>query len=393
MLHGPLFQRRGHPEIRGETVKRLLRVAWKEFLQIRADKMMVRLMIFPVLAQVFIVGYALTTEVRHTRIAVVDRSRSMESRALIDRFRQGDLFEFMGNLNDEEQARNLLDRGKIRMAIVIPQDFAQRMAEQDARVLFIADGQDANSATIATGYAKAVTVGWAMEGLKRQLRAKGIDIETLLPVRVETRILFNPRLKSSWYMIPALVVMLVTMITALLTGFSIVKERTSGTFEQLMVTPVRPLEVVLGKALPFAVVGFLEIAIFLLVATLWFNIPFRGNVATLFLFSGIYLFSSLGIGILTSTIARTPQQVLFLTWFILIFFILLGGFFIPIENMPGWVQKVSAINPVRYFMLVVRELFLKGAGLRELWPEGLKMLAIGVTVFGTALLAFRRKAG
>jgi ABC-2 type transport system permease protein len=192
-------------------------------------------------------------------------------------------------------------------------------------------------------------------------------------------------------MVPALAVLLVTMITALLTGFSIVKEKEAGTLEQLMVTPLTPLHVVLGKVAPLIVIGLAELCVVLLFATLWFGIPFKGDFFTLMLFGLIYMASSLGIGILTSTIARTPQQVLFLTFFVLIFFILLSGFFIPIENMPRWVQTVTLINPLRFFMFVIREIFLKGSGFAELWRQGLAIMGIGLVVFCGALLTFHRK--
>jgi ABC-2 type transport system permease protein len=186
-------------------------------------------------------------------------------------------------------------------------------------------------------------------------------------------------------------VLLVSMITALLTGFSIVKEKERGTLEQLMVTPLTPLELVLGKTIPFALIGLVELSLLLGLAMLWFNIPCRGSFITLLLYAIIYMFSSLGLGILTSTIARTPQQVMFLTFFILIFFLLLSGFFMPIENMPPMVQKITYINPVRYFMFIIREIMLKGSGFFDLWRQGLPLLIVGLVYFTGATLAFNRK--
>ena len=205
-------------------------------------------------------------------------------------------------------------------------------------------------------------------------------------------ILFNPLLKSTWYMVPALVVILVTMVTALLTGLSIVREKEAGTLEQLMVTPVEPYQVILGKTLPNILIGIGEIVVVLAFATIWFGIPFRGSLPTFLLMGVVYMLSSLGIGILASTVARTSQQVLFLIWFILIFFILLSGFFIPVENMPLWVQHLTRANPVRYFMRAVREIFLKGSGIRELWHSALSMAILGGTVFGASILLFHRRA-
>ena len=192
-------------------------------------------------------------------------------------------------------------------------------------------------------------------------------------------------------MVPALVVLLVTMVTGLLSGLSIVKEKEKGTFEQLMVTPLHPAHLIFGKTVPYFIIGLLELMVFLVLAILWFRIPFRGEVGTFLLFGAVYMLSSLGIGMFTSTIARTPQQVLFLIWFILIFFILLSGFFMPVENTPLWVQRITLANPVRYFMFAVRELFLKGTTLRELWRELAAMGAIGMAVFGGALALFHRR--
>jgi len=219
-----------------------------------------------------------------------------------------------------------------------------------------------------------------------------VRLESLIPVTVSPVILFNPLLKSTWYMVSALVVLLVTIITGLLSGLSIVREKESGTLEQLMVTPVEPHHVIIGKTVPYLMIGVAEICVFLVLAVLWFRIPFRGNFFELLLFGIVYMMSSLGIGILTSTVARTPQQVLFLVWFIMIFFILLSGFFVPIENMPHWVQDISLVNPVRYFMFAVRAMFLKGAGLADLWKELLAMFVIGISVFSVSVLLFHRRA-
>ncbi len=368
-------------------------IAWKELSHIRADPLMIRLIFLPVLAQLLVIGYALTTEVRHTPLAVLDRNRSPQSRSLIRSFTVGDLFDFQGHASSERELRTLLDHGAVRMGLVIPADFARSLHRtDDAVVQLLVDGQDANSSQVSAGYAQAIVGRWAMRHLRERLGKRGMDLRTMLPVEVAVTVLYNPLLKSSWYMIPGLVVMLVTIITSLLTGFSLVREKERGTFEQLLVTPIRPISLLLGKIIPFVVIGIAEIGMFLLLATLWFGIPFRGSVLTLLGFSLIYMISSLGIGILTSTIARTSQQVLFLTWFVLLFFLLLSGWFLPVENMPGWVQAVTYVNPVRFFMTVVRDIFLKGLGFADLWQEASIMLGIGAAVFTLALVSFRRQA-
>jgi ABC-2 type transport system permease protein len=366
---------------------------WKEFAHIKADKLSIRLMIFPVIAQVFILGYALTTEVRNITFAAVDFSNTPQSRALVEAVRNNPLFIHRPGAATVADAKTLLDNGRIKAALVIPPGFARDLATKEgAEVQLLVDGQDANSANVARGYMSAIIGRNGMQRMVHDLEKRGVRVSALIPVTVSPVVLFNPLLQSTWYMVPALVVLLVTIITALLSGLSIVKEKEAGTLEQLMVTPLEPRHVIVGKTVPYLLIGLVEICAFLAIATLWFGIPFRGSLFVLLLFGVCYMISSLGIGILTSTVARTPQQVLFLIWFILIFFILLSGFFIPVENMPPWVQTVSCINPVRFFMFAVREIFLKGSGLAELWRELLAMLAIGAVFLGASVALFHRRA-
>jgi ABC-2 type transport system permease protein len=365
---------------------------WKEFAHIRADKFSIRLMIFPVFAMLFILSYALTTEVKNIDVAVVDWSATPESRSLIETVRGNRLFRWRGAIETVAQARQEIDKGTIRVAIVIPPDFAPDLsASAGGHVQLLIDGQDANSANVSRGYCSAIISQWAMKRFGRDLEKQGVRVASLIPVTVSPVILFNPLLKSSWYMVPALVVLLITIITGLLSGLSIVREKESGTLEQLMVTPVEPHHVIIGKTVPYLLIGLAEMCVFILFAVLWFRIPFKGNFFEFLLFGVVYMMSSLGIGILTSTIARTPQQVLFLVWFVMIFFILLSGFFFPIENMPQWVRSISRVNPVRYFMFAVREMFLKGSGITELWRELLSMFVIGITVFGASVTLFHRR--
>ena len=403
---------------------------WKEFQQIRRDRVGLRLMIAVPLVQMFVLGYALTTEVKHTPVAAVDHDRSPASRSLIESVAGNDLFRFRGIYASEAELRRGLDRGDIRLGFILPADFSADLERalpgrstgpgtggpgaagatgaagaagsaglvpgvrppSGARVQILVDGQDASSAGVARGYLVSVLNQWAGRRLEAALLAAGTRLDQVLPLSVDVRVLFNPMLKSTWYMIPGVAVILVTMVTALLTGFSIVREKEAGTLEQLLVTPVRPVHVIVGKTLPYFLIGLLELMAALLLARLWFRVPFLGGYGTLLAFSSAYMLSSLGIGILTSAVARTQQQALFIIWFFLLFFMLLSGFFMPVENMPHWVQQVTLANPVRWFMHVLREMFLKGSGFRELWREGLAMLAIGFTVFSLAVLRFHRQS-
>ncbi len=366
---------------------------WKEFLHLKNDKLSIRLMVFPVILQVLIMGYALTTDVKNTPITILDQCNSTSSRSLIESIRNNELFRYNGNSESNSQMKEQIDNGKAKIGLTIPQHFDRDLRTSgSAQVQLLIDGQDANSSNVASGYINAIIAQWGSNYLKNEAVKKGIDITTVIPITVNPVILFNPSLKSTWYMVPALVVLLITMVTSLLTGLSIVKEKEKGTLEQLMVTPVEPIHIIFGKTIPYLLIGFAELIVFIIFTILWFGIPFRGNLFLLMLFAVLYMVSSLGIGILTSTIARTPQQVLFLIWFLLIFFILLSGFFIPVENMPIWVQKMTMINPVKYFMFAIREICLKGTGIRHLTNEIYGMSVIGAVVFSSAVMLFHRKA-
>jgi ABC-2 type transport system permease protein len=365
---------------------------WKEFLHLKNDKMSIRMMIFPVVLQALIMGYALTTEVKNTPVTVLDLCKTTSSRSLIESIKNNPLFKFKYPAVSVKEIRERIDNGDVKIGLVIPEDFERSLRTgSGADVQLVIDGQDANSANVASGYINAIISQWGSGFLKSEAKSKGQDINLMIPLTVNPVILFNPLLKSTWYMVPALVVLLITMVTSLLTGLSIVREKEKGTLEQLMVTPVKPIHIIFGKTIPYLLIGFGELAVFLVFVILWFGIPFHGNFFVLLLFAAVYMMSSLGIGILTSTIARTPQQVLFLIWFILIFFILLSGFFIPVENMPSWVQKITAVNPVKFFMFAVRELCLKGTSFADLSKQLFGLTIIGVTVFMASVMFFQRR--
>lgn len=350
-------------------------------------------MIFPVIAQLLIMGYALTTEVKHTPIGIYDQSNSPASRSLVASVRANDLFNYKGDFDNYNVLTSAIERSAVSLALVIPPDFQKQIyTSSGCNLQLLVDGQDANSSNVASGYINAVINRWKISFLSSQLNKQGILLENVIPISINTTVLFNPLLKSTWYMVPALVVLLVTMVTSLLSGLSIVKEKEAGTLEQLLVTPVSTLHILAGKTIPYFILGFIELCIFLVFALIWFQLPFRGSFLTFALFGLIYMLSSIGIGVLTSTIARTPQQVLLFIWFTLIFFVLLSGFFIPIENMPHWVQTLTIINPVRWFMLAVREIFLKGSSFAELWHEAVTMFITGIVVFCSSLLFFHRRA-
>ncbi len=386
-------------------MKLLWLIIWKEFQHLRRDPGSIRLLIGPPLIQLFILGYAMNTEVKNTPYAVLDRCACPASASLLASTASSPLFKFKGFARSETELREWMDQGRIRAALLIPPDFSRRVEErlqltptgfpdgEGAPIGIWVDGQDASSSGVARGYLTSILNQWSQERLTQKLRAQGRNLRDLMPLHVDTRIAFNPLLESSWYMVPGIAVILITMITCMMTAFSIVREKESGTLEQLLVTPIKPIHIVLGKALPFFIIGIFQLSFALTVARLWFGIPFLGSYWELGLFCAAYMLSSLGIGILISTVAKTLQQALFITWFFLLFFMLLSGFFLPVENMPGWVQIITRANPVRYFMFVLRSILLKGSGFMDLWREGVSMLAIGAVVFTGAVALFHRKSG
>jgi len=379
----------------------------KEMQQLMRDKGSLRLLFLMPIIQLMVLGYAITTEVKRTPLMTVDRCQCPESRSLLRRLSLQDLFVVKGEAGSEKDLREAMDDGKIRLGVIIPSDFNQRLHQAaapqtlagsashhppGAPIALMIDGQDANSASVARGYFTAIATQWSLDYLGSSLAEQGIRLADILPIRVKSQVFFNPLLLSPWYMIPGIAVILVTVITALLTGFSIVREKENGTLEQLMVTPLHPVALVLGKALPFFFLGMVELLAALGIAVGHFHVPFLGHIGVLAVFAAAYMLSSLGIGILTSTVVKTQQQALFVIWFFLLFFLLLSGFFMPIENMPAWVRTVTYANPVRYFMTALREIFLKGSGFAELWRELFAMLTIGAFVFLLSVLLFKRKA-
>ncbi len=379
----------------------------KELQQLGRDKGSLRLLFIMPIFQLIVLGFAITTEVKRTPYMTVDHCHCPESREMLSHIPLQGLFIHVGEAKTESDLRLAMDQGRVRLGIVIPKDFNKRLMQASnpaqladpgshraaaAPVQVLVDGQDANSSSVARGYFSAIAMRWSTHFLSERLMQQGKRVDEVLPISIGTQVLFNPQLRSPWYMVPGIAVILVTIVTSLLTGFSIVREKENGTLEQLMVTPLHPISLVLGKAAPYFLLGLVELMAALGIAIAVFHLPFLGSLGVLILFASAYMLSSLGIGILTSTVARTQQQALFIIWFFLLFFLLLSGFFLPVENMPHWVQTITYFNPVRYFLLVLREMFLKGSGLTELWREGLAMIGIGGLVFSMAVLLFNRKA-
>lgn len=378
----------------------------KELRQIFRDRLMLRVIFLMPLMQLFILGYAVTFDVKNLDVLVIDRDGTSASRGLVDRFEHNEHFVVKRIGDPGAGIEGYLRRGEAVIAIVIPKDFGRSLETgRPTEIEILLDGSNSNTAGIALGYCNRIVYRFAAdraaEGLARAPGAghaagaggaPGIARAARF-IEPETRIWYNPELKSVYFMIPGIIAILLTIITMLLTGLAIVKERETGTLEQLLVTPLKPWQIIAGKTIPFAMLGMAEMALATTVGVLWFGIPIAGNVALLALLGFTFIIATLGLGVLISTIAGTQQQALFVTWFFLQIFIMLSGLFYPIENMPRAVQTITLINPLRYFIAINREIFLKGGGLDVLWPELRSLLIIGVCVFGFATLRFHKRAG
>lgn len=353
----------------------------KELLQLRRDRIMLRLIFIMPLIQLLVLGYAVSIDVKRIDLAVYDLDRSAVSREFVRSFAAGDYFiphaaEYPLLRADEGFRRN-----RYNAVMIIPVDFSESLeASGSARAGFMVDGTNANLASISMGYAGVITAQF--NGRMAQREA---------PVALRQKVLYNPEGESVYFMVPGIVAVLLTMITVMLTAMAIVRERELGTLEQLVVTPISTPALILGKTIPFAILGFIEMSIALAFGVLWFKIPFAGSWPLLYVLAFIFLFTTLGVGMFISTATRTQQQAMFFSWFFSIFTILTSGFFIPISNMPAAVQYLTYLNPLRYFMKIVRAIMMKGASVDTLYPDVAAMIVFGVVVFSFSWMRFSKR--
>lgn len=363
--------------------ERIWRMLVKEFIQVFRDPRM-RTVIFVIpCVQTLIIGYAVTTDVKNVPTAIYDLDHSPDSRELIDRFIGSNYFQVQAHIDDDRRARELIDRGAVTMVLRINPGYAEDLrAGRTATVQLIVDGSDSNTAAIVLGYAAKITGSLSRQILiERFERQTGVSREPGL-VQLESRAWFNANLESRYYFVPGVIVIVVTLVTLVLTSMAVVREKEIGTIEQIMVTPITPFEFILGKTAPFALIGMIDVLLVTLVGTLWFEVPIRGSLSLLFGATGLYLLTTLSTGLFISTISQTQQQAMMSTFFFFFPAMLLSGFAFPIANMPTVVQWITLVNPLRYFLVVVREVFLKGVGIDILWPQLAALAALGVVAMG-----------
>ncbi|MDY0221966.1 MAG: ABC transporter permease [Desulfobacterium sp.] len=371
-----------------ERVKHML---IKEFIQIFRDTKMKGIIFMMPIIQVLVFGYAVTTDVEHVATAVYDLDNSVASRELIARFVNSGYFEILEYVTEEDRARNLMDRGKVRTIIRMNSGFGDDLrAGRTAGLQVIVDGTDSNTAGIVLDYSAKIVGEFSRKILvTRSMRLTGSAQE---PGRVEmqTRAWFNENLESRNFYVPGVIAIIVMLITLMLTSMAVVREKEIGTMEQIMVTPITSAEFILGKTVPFALIGFADVVLITLIGVFWFEVPIRGNLGLLFLATSLYLMTTLAIGLLISTVSQTQQQAMMSTFFFYFPAVLLSGFMFPIANMPTVIQWLTYLNPLRYFLVIIRGIFLKGVGPEILWPQMIALLIMGLATLWLASSRFKK---
>jgi ABC-2 type transport system permease protein len=337
--------------------------------------------------QALVFGYAVTTDVKNVPTAVFDLDNTVESRTLVSRFTGSNYFEVTDWIGRAEEAQHLVDTGRVRAVLRLNRGFGEALrAGRTAPVQLIVDGTDSNTAGIVLDYARRITTRFNEQVVLNET-ARGTGDKPRQSLRVEDRAWFNTNLESRQFYVPGVIALIVMLVTLMLSSMAVVREKEIGTIEQIMVTPIKQSEFILGKTLPFALIGFADVALISLIAVFWFEIPIRGSLLILFVATAMYLMSTLGIGLLISTVSRTQQQAMMSAFFVYFPAVLLSGFMFPIANMPEVVQWLTYLNPLRYFLVVVRGIFLKGVGSAVLWPQIIALLVLGSV---TLWLATRR---
>lgn len=370
-------------------MRRVRFLIWKELIELGQDPRLFGIVIMAPIIQLFMLAYAATTDIRNVPVVVADGDRSAQSRELVERFNASPTFTLAGVVNSPDDVDRYLERGNAWVALVIPSGYGAALIGNRAQaVQIVADGSDANSAGVSLSYATNLIASYGQELAARSAVAGGAAAAGGAAIQPVVRVWFNPRLESRDFMIPGIVAILLLVVTTNLSSMAVVREKELGTLEQLNVTPLTRTELILGKLLPYGLVGLIDVCLVLAVAILWFHVPMRGSYLLLISLTLVYLVTTLGLGLLVSTISQTQQQAMMTaTFFFLMPMLLLSGFVFPIENMPAVIQPFTYLIPLRYFLVILRSIFLKGVGLEVLWPQALALAGWGLIIL---LLAIAR---
>ncbi len=385
----------------------LLQVILKEFLQLRQDRKIIPALIIGPIAQLIALGYAANLDVTHVPLLLVDGDHSVASRALVERFDASGYFEIKGSVPTAEEAEPWLVDGRAQVVLVIPEGYGSELAaERSPRLQVLADGTDANSAVVGLGYASRIIALMGaslqqtrLDTLNRRSAetAQRLGTPVARPpaigrIEIMPRIFYNPDLKTRWFYVPAVLAMVLMLVTMMLPSMAVVREKEIGTLEQISVTPLQPWQLILGKLTPFAIIGLLDTVVIVVLAQAVFGVPLRGSLVLLLFLTFLFLLNTLGLGLLASTMVATQQQAMMLSTFVfMVPMIYLSGLIFPIENMPKFFQMGSYGIPVRYYAIILRGVFLKGSGLDVLWPEALTLALTGLAWLTLASARFRKR--
>jgi drug efflux transport system permease protein len=374
------------------VLERLRQILIKEFIHLFRDRHARFSLIVPPLLQMLIFGYAASYEVNRVSTAVLDSDHSQESREFLERFRASSRFDVRDILQSESQIPSLLDHRRDVLVLQIQPGFAELLRKgQTAPVQAVVDGTDSNTALIAVGYINQIATRFAADYQLQLADRMRPALATFAPnIELQERPWYNANLESRWFFVPGVIGTLVLVSVMTLTAFAVVREREIGTLEQLMVTPISPGELIVGKTLPFLLVGLANVVVVAILGTLWFQVPFRGNVFVLLLGTTLFLSSALGVGLLISTVSQTQQQAFAISFFYISPAIMLSGFGYPITSMPAALQWFTNLDPLRFYLVVLRGTFIKGIGLEVLWPQMVAMAILGVATLSLATLRFHK---
>ncbi len=375
--------------------RRIVYITRKELLQVKRDPKMIRLMLLAPIFQLIVFGYAITSDVQHITTAILDMDNTSQSREFVRRFTSVPrYFKVVDTLSSPRPIDKLLDSGDAQMAIWIPKGFAADLGRgKQAEVQFILDASDSKAASIIGGYVNAVTAGFSRDVLTRFAASSGGSLGALPQIDARVRVWYNPDMRSVNFMVPGVICLILLIVTMMNTSLAVVREREIGTLEQLIVTPIRPIELMIGKIVPFVLMGIVDVLLIVAVAVFWFKVPIAGSMLLLLGLTIVFLSTSLGLGLLVSTVSHTQQQAMMTSFFVIQPSILLSGFMFPIDSMPRAIQIITYAIPLRYFLEIIRGIFLRGVGLEALWPQALCLLVLGSLLLWASVVRFVKKVG
>jgi ABC-2 type transport system permease protein len=371
---------------------RLISLIRKEFIQIARDPRTLMIALLIPVMQLFMLGYAATNDVRNLPMAVFDQDRSAAARDFLDAFRASDYFLITYDVDSETEIQELIEQGDAKVGLIIPPDYgADTRSERQTEVMFIFDGSDATATKTALAAAQQIGNRHATDLQMTRLERDGLANLVQTPIEIRTQVWYNPDLEDAYFMIPGLIGQILYTITAILTAVAIVRERERGTIEQLIVTPIRPWELIIGKITPYVLIALFDTLEALFIGSWWFGVPIRSSIGLLLTLSGLFLITSLGIGLLASTIAKTQQEAMITVFATMLPAIMLSGYLFPIEAMPQWLQWISAAIPLTYYLNIIRALLLKGVGIASIQNEILILVFFSVLLIGAASMRFRKR--